>query len=172
MHAYSSAWERIGSVCTGDYCYQLRYIPFCTWQKVLGKFKGHFVTNWWSFAAEQWRHVGIIDERSEGHGWRRTLQPGCYREEVTAIAFLAVPSLPALLAELTMRSLHRFLTMKQVNKDSVLKLFTIISLPLPGTGQEGFSRVALLAHRWTRGDGDNRCPPAVVQLESENDICP
>lgn len=48
-------------------------------------------------------------------------------------------------------ALHRFLTMKQVNKDSVLKLFTIISLPLPGTGQEGFSRVALLAHRWTRG---------------------
>lgn len=67
---------------------------------------------------------------------------------------------------------HRLITMKQVSKDFILKLFAIISLLLPGMGKEGFAEVALLAHQWARGDGDKGHPLAVVQLESEKDICP
>lgn len=60
VHAYSFDQERKISVCTGDCCCQLYYIPLCTWQKVLGKFKGHFVANLWSLAAMEARW---------GYGW-------------------------------------------------------------------------------------------------------
>lgn len=47
----------------------------------------------------------------------------------------------------------RRITMKEVSKDFILKLFTTISLLLPGVGAEGFAQTALLAHQWARGDG-------------------
>jgi len=39
-------------------------------------------------------------------------------------------------------------------------------------GMAAFTPVAVLAHPWATGDGDTGHPPAVVQLESENDSCP
>lgn len=54
----------------------------------------------------------------------------------------------------------------------MLKLLTIISLRLPGMGEEEFTQVAGLAHQWARGNGGEGHPLAAVQLESEDDIHP
>lgn len=48
-------------------------------------------------------------------------------------------------------ALRRLIAMKLVSKDFMLKLLTIISLRLPGMGEEEFTQVAVLAHQWAGG---------------------